>query len=57
MDKELLTIEEVAKALKMSWSWVDKAVRDGRIKHVSLGGSRRVPREELDKIISRGVPK
>jgi hypothetical protein len=38
----------------MSWQWVDKAVRDERIKAVWFGGTRKIPAEEFERIKREG---
>ena len=52
--KELSTLREVAKAGGLSYRTVHRFAKMGRIKTVRLGRSVRVPRKELERILTRG---
>jgi len=47
----LLTIEEVAKILRMSPSWIKQQIREGRLKQARLGRIVRVERADLRAFI------
>lgn len=53
--KEFYTLEEVARLLGMSWSWIDKKIREQKIEVIWLGGSRKIPKREVDRIKRDGV--
>lgn len=48
-------LHEVADELGVSWSWLDKQVRAGKVKCVWLGGVRRIREEEVERIRREGV--
>ena len=52
--EDLLTIEQTAEYLQVSVSTVRRMVRDGRLRSVSLGRLRRVPRSALKELIAQG---
>jgi excisionase family DNA binding protein len=52
--KEMSTLKEVAKAGGISYRTVHRYAKLGRIKTVRLGGSVRVPRKEVERILTRG---
>jgi len=52
--KELSTLREVAKVGGLSYRTVYRFAKMGRIKTVRLGRSVRVPRKELERILTRG---
>lgn len=52
--KEMSTLKDVAKAGGVSYRTVHRYAKLGRIKTVRLGGSVRVPRKELERILRRG---
>lgn len=52
--EDLLTIEQTAEYLQVSVSTVRRMVRDGRLRSVSLGRLRRVPKPALEEFIAQG---
>lgn len=55
MDKEFFSLSEAAKILGVSYSWLDKKVRAGKIHHNWMGGTRKISREDLERIKKHGV--
>lgn len=51
---ELLTIKEVAEILRISRQAASKAISDGRIKSMKIGGQYRISREWLEQYIKNG---
>ena len=51
----MLKVKEAAKELDVSMSWLDKMIREDRIKVVWFGGVRRVSDEEMERIKVEGV--
>jgi excisionase family DNA binding protein len=47
----LLTVEQAADQLGISRSRVFTLVRDGRLRSVKLGASRRIPRAAIDELV------
>lgn len=54
---DLYTLNELAYALKRSYSWVDKMVRAGHINHILMGGERMINKDEYERICKEGVKK
>lgn len=54
---DLYTLQELATALKRSYSWVDKMVRADHIHHILMGGERMVNKEEYNRVLKEGVKK
>jgi excisionase family DNA binding protein len=55
MNHELLTVKEAAEILRVSETTIWRMFKDGRLKSISLGGLRRVPREELNRMLKYGI--
>lgn len=53
LDTRLLRVEAVAHQLQVSRSIAYRLIRNGEIESVTIGASRRVPREALDSYIER----
>ena len=51
----MLKIKDAAKELDVSLSWMDKMIREDRIKVVWMGGVRRITDEEIERIKVEGV--
>lgn len=51
----LVRPQEVADAISVSRYTVLRWCREGRLRHVKLSGSVRIPREELDRIYEEGI--
>ena len=51
MEDRLLTVEEVAKKLQVSVSWVYKKCEANILRHIRIGGIRRIKESELNKWI------
>ena len=48
-------LSEAAIILHVSESWIDKKIREGKIKAVWLGGVRRIAESEIERITKEGV--
>ena len=55
MEKIMYPLKDVAKALSVSYQWLDRRARDGRISIVWLGGKRMITANELERIKKEGV--
>ncbi len=55
LKKDFYTVDSVASMIGMSWSWVDKKIREGKIEVVWLGGSRKIPDREIERIKKEGI--
>ena len=53
LDKILLTVAEAAIVLGVSRALLYDKVKSGEVRSIKLGGSRRIPRQELDDYIAR----
>lgn len=53
--KELSTLQELAKAAGLSYRTVHRFAKSGRIKTIRLGASVRVPRKEYERILTKGL--
>jgi excisionase family DNA binding protein len=53
MEKLLLTPEEAAKVLSIGRSKVYELMSGGQLASVRIGGSRRVPADELSRFVER----
>jgi excisionase family DNA binding protein len=51
--EELLTIEEAARVVKMSPSWIYKAIKAGDLACIQFGRYKRVRRSALDAYITK----
>lgn len=52
---ELFTLAEAAAKLMVSYSWLDRKIRENQIKVVWMGGVRRVAAAEIQRILREGV--
>jgi excisionase family DNA binding protein len=52
MDALLLTPEEVADALRIGRAKVYDLMRNGHLRSIKIGGSRRVPRSALEQYVA-----
>jgi excisionase family DNA binding protein len=52
-DEEVMTLGELAKALKLSWKTVWRMVKKGEIKAQRIGGQWRVAKEEHMRLIGK----
>jgi len=50
--RKLLSVVEVSAALSLSRGTVEKLIRDGRLKSISLGRRRLIDLQDLDELIS-----
>ncbi len=55
MNHELLTVKEAAEILRVSETTIWRMFKDGRLKSISLGGLRRISREELNRMLKYGI--
>ena len=53
----LLSPNSMAQALDVSRSKVYTLMKSGRIRYVQVGADRRIPVEEIDRIVTEGIPK
>ena len=53
-EKDLYRIKDVADRLSLCYRTLHRAVREGRIKSIRLGGSIRIPASELQRILTKG---
>jgi excisionase family DNA binding protein len=51
----LLRPQELADALDVTRDTILRWCREGRLRHVKFGGTVRIPREELNRIIEGGT--
>jgi len=56
MQTELLTLEETAVRLRVTYLTVYRMVRDGKLRGIRVGRLWRVPRVEVDRLID-GSPR
>ena len=54
-EKKLYDINEAAEEIGMSWSWLDKKIRDGKVKVIWMGGVRKISYNELVRITVDGI--
>ena len=47
----LLTVEEAAELLRIGRTQAYRLVRDGELRSVKIGASRRIPRAALDELV------
>jgi predicted site-specific integrase-resolvase len=52
---ELYSMKDAAAAIGMSWVWLDRQIRDGKIKAVWMGGKRKIPASEIERVKVEGV--
>lgn len=52
-DSDVLTVEEVAKELRVSAQTVRKIIEDGELKAFRVRGQWRIKREDLDRYIEQ----
>ena len=52
---EVLTVKEVAKLLNISEKTLYKWIKENRVKAVRMGALLRITKDEVDKILERGV--
>jgi excisionase family DNA binding protein len=52
--KSLVSLKQLSKDLEVSYRHLHRAVKDGKIRTIRLGGLVRVPRSEVDRILSKG---
>lgn len=55
MDKILYSISEACAALSLSRSALYALMKRGDLRYVEIGTVRRIPRAELDRIVSEGA--
>ena len=55
MESKLLTIQEVAGKLRVSYTWLDRKARAESINIIWLGGKRFIHVDELDRIYLEGI--
>jgi excisionase family DNA binding protein len=53
--RRMVTLSEGEAALGISHSTMKNFIRDGKVRSVKIGGSRRIPIEELNRIQKEGV--
>lgn len=51
--EQLLTVKEAAAQLKLSRPSVYRLMKRGELKSVKLGGARRIPQRELERLVDR----
>lgn len=56
MDSELLTTEEVAKALRVSEEAVRFWLREGKLRGLRVGRRWRIRKDDLDEYLQRNTP-
>lgn len=49
----MLTMEETAEMLNVHYNTIRNWVRDGKIRYFKLGGVVRIPKEEIEKRITK----
>jgi hypothetical protein len=54
-DKALFTITETAALCRRSRVWVYRLMRRGAVRFIPFGGAKRIPRSEIERILSEGV--
>ena len=52
---DLYTLAEAAKQLMVSYSWLDRKIREKKINIIWLGGTRRITAQEISRILREGV--
>jgi predicted site-specific integrase-resolvase len=52
---ELYSMQDAADAIGMSWVWLDRQIRDGKIKAVWMGGKRKILASEVERVKVEGV--
>jgi len=55
MDTQFYTIAEFAKVLKISIPTVKRWIKSGKIKVLRVGRVVRIPKEEIDRLMSEGT--
>lgn len=50
---QLLTVREAAKVLRLSVPTLYRLMRAGQLKSVKLGGARRIPEREVERLVTR----
>jgi excisionase family DNA binding protein len=54
IEKELYSIRELCLKTGKCYRTIHRAIKDGKIKDVRLGGSVMVPKREVERILARG---
>jgi excisionase family DNA binding protein len=54
IEKELYSIRELCQKTGKCYRTIHRAIKDGKIKDVRLGGSVMVPRREVERILAKG---
>lgn len=52
---DLMTIQQVADYLQVSISTVRRMLDDGRLPSVKIGRARRIPKEAVSELVSKGL--
>ena len=55
INAKVLTVAQAAKVLSIGRTHCYRAIHEGKIGHIRLGGKILVPRAEIDRIIQEGV--
>jgi excisionase family DNA binding protein len=52
--KELYSIRELCEKTGKCYRTIHRAIKDGKIKDIRLGGSVMIPRREVERILAKG---
>jgi excisionase family DNA binding protein len=50
---QLLTVQEAGAQLRLSRVSIYRLIRDGALRSLKLGGCRRIPQREVDRLVDR----
>lgn len=53
-EREFFTLKELSVKIGQTYRTLHRAARDGRIKTIRFGGSVRVPRREVERLLVKG---
>ena len=54
-DKQLYTVKDLMKIIGVSRDWFDRKINSGKIKVVRFGGTIRIRKDEVERIMKEGV--
>ncbi len=55
MEIEMYQLKTAAKKLDVSYQWLDRKARTGKVKFIWLGGQRMITIDEINRIKKEGV--
>ena len=54
-EKLLYSVSEAAKIMGVSYSWLDRLVRDGKVESIRMGGKRMIRKTDIDLYVKEGI--